>query len=87
MTEAEAWEAVVTPEMIKAGAEPCLVLAHAYRDGYDPYEDGLIASFPRMLKVWLQQGAPMRSPPSLTQEAELSPLDATLLVAEGRQGR
>ena len=87
MTEAEDWEAVVTPEMIAAGDAPCRILELSYRDCYDAAEDGLRVAFPRMLKVWLQQGAPMRSPPSLTQEAELSPRDATVLVAEDRQGR
>ena len=58
VTEAEAREIVVTPEMVRAGWLACYELQEAYRDAYDEAEDGLKAAFPRMLRVWLEQGAP-----------------------------
>lgn len=57
MTEAEAREIVVTPEMVSAGFWICQGLMGEQRDAYDE-RDGLRAAFPTMLRVWLEQGAP-----------------------------
>lgn len=57
MTEAEAREIVVTPEMLEVGYR-------AYIDegfiepGHIEQNDGLTAAFQAMLRVWLAQGAP-----------------------------
>lgn len=57
MTEEEAREIVVTPEMMRAGWSACEEIRVGARDCYDEY-DGLRAAFPTMLRVWLEQGAP-----------------------------
>lgn len=57
MTEAEAAEIIVTPEMQRAGFWACERIRDEQRDVYDEF-DGLRAAFPTMLRVWLEQGAP-----------------------------
>lgn len=57
MTEEEAREVIVTPEMLRVGWSASEEIRIAARDCYDEY-DGLRAAFPTMLRVWLEQGAP-----------------------------
>lgn len=68
MTEAEAREIVVTPEMQRVGWAACEEIRVVQRDCYDEY-DGLKAAFPLMLRAWLEQGAPGWSASTGSSEA------------------
>lgn len=57
MTEEEAREIVVTPEMVRAGYGAFVdATKWCGRDGIDEHE-GLAAAFPAMLRVWRAQVA------------------------------
>lgn len=62
MTEAEASEIVVTPEMLTVGYR-AYAEASFVEPGTVDESDGLEAAFPEMLKVWVAQGSPVSREP------------------------